>query len=238
MAESTLSLTYTDFQREVAFLLGWSRNPALWDNTQEQDFSDIQRRALRMFYFPPQTGEQPVYEWTFLRKEGSITLATSDAAYDLPDDFGGTILDDSTSCAASSLRRKLKKIPEGDLRNLQAFDPQTGFPKYFAVRNKTHSATAGQRWEFTCYPTPGTAQAAAVVTYRYVFVPDILTSTNIYPVGGAQYSEVILAAYLACAEYKMDDDPNGPFAQKFTELLQAGIRNDTNQKTNDRGGKA
>lgn len=238
MAESSLSLEYSDFQREVAFLLGWSRDPTSWDNTQQQDFSDLQRRALRMFYFPPQTGaDTPTYEWSFLRKEGSITLAAADSAYDMADDFGGTILDDSTSYAAGSLRRKLKKIPEGDIRSLLAFDPQSGYPKYFAVRNKTHAPTTGQRWEMVVYPTPATAQATAVISFRYVYVPDILSSSNKYPAGGAQYSEVLLAAYLACAEYKLDDDPNGPFMMKFQEALGTAMRNDVQQKQNDRGGK-
>lgn len=238
MAESTLSLEYSDFQREVAYLLGWSRTPSNWDNTQNQDFSDLQRRALRMFYFPPMTQEpgSPLYEWTFMRKEGTITLVAADYDYDLPDDFGGTILDDSTSYAAASVRGKLKKISESDIRSLRAFDPQSGWPLYFSVRNKAHTPTTGQRWEFLAYPTPATAQAAAVITYRYVTVPNTLDSTNKYPLGGAQYSEVILSAYLACAEYKMDDDPNGPFQQKFNEMLGVAMRNDMQQKTNERGG--
>lgn len=241
MAESSLSLEYSDLQREVAFLLGWNRSPASWDNSNLSDFQDICRRALRQFYFPPNAGEpdSPIYEWTFLRKTGTITLVTGDVDYDLPDDFGGTILDDSTSYAAASLRKKLKKIPESDIRNLQSADPQTlQYPLYYAVRNKTHSATAGQRWELLVYPTPGVVQNGSVITYRYVFVPDIITTTNKYPVGGGAYSEVLLASFLASAEYKQDDDPNGPFTQKFNELLQAAIRNDKQQKANDRGGKA
>ena len=71
MAISTLTLEYSDFQREVAVLLGWSRNPDNWNNTQLQDFEDIDRRALRQFYFPASPGEDsPTYEWTFLRTSG------------------------------------------------------------------------------------------------------------------------------------------------------------------------
>jgi hypothetical protein len=71
-----------------------------------------------------------------------------------------------------------------------------------------------------------------------VAIPDTIGSSNIYPLGGAQYSEVLLASYLAAAEFKQDDDPNGPFQQKFKEMLTAAIRADENFKKNDRGGGA
>lgn len=239
MALSSLTLEYSDFQREVAVLLGWSRVPSSWNNTQLQDFEDIDRRALRQFYFPPDTGEDaPTYEWTFLRTSGTITLVTNTSSYALPDNFGGTILDDSTSYAASTLKRKMKKVSESEIRQLQAMDPQTGAPLYFAVAPAAHSYTAGQSWNMTVYPTPAAAVNGSVITYRYVFVPEQLSSTNKYPVGGAQYGEVLLASYLAAAEQKMDDDPNGPFTEAFRRALATAIRNDRNQKSNDRGGKA
>jgi hypothetical protein len=238
VAESTLSISYPVLQREVAFFLGWERDPSLWDNTQSQDFDDITRRALRAFYFPPSTGDQPVYEWTFLRKTGSITLVAATTEYDLADDFGGTILDSSTRYAASVVQIPLKKVDEHVIEQLQATDAQNGFPKYYAVRNKAHAPTTGQRWEMVVYPTPQAAQATSVISFRYVHVPNEISNTNLYPVGGAQYGEVVLASHLAAAEFKQDDDPNGPMTQKFSEMLQAAIRNDTNQKTNERGGVA
>jgi len=236
MALSTLTLTRAHLMREVAVLMGWSRTPSSWNNTQLQDYADIERRALRQFYWPAQSGEEPIYEWTFLRKSGTITLVLSDTDYNLPDDFSGTILDDSLSYAASVDQAKPRKCSESEIRQLQSRDPQTGWPLYYAIRPLTYSMTAGQTWEILVYPTPGAAQVNAVITYRYVFNPDTLDNTNLYPVGGARYDNLLLASYLSAAEWFLDDDPNGPFTQKFNEQLQGAIRQDKELKANDRGG--
>lgn len=238
MAESTLSIDYATLSREVGHFLGWGRDRSTWTNTQKQDFDDIVKRALRLFYFPPMEGENPYYEWTFLRKTNTITYNTSAsnaALYDLPDDFGGTILDRSVTYPKGSNIRMLTKVPESVIRQNYALDDQTGTPKYFAVRNKTHVAANGQRWEMLVYPLP---KENTTITFRYVFVPDIITNTAIYPVGGAQYSEVILAAFMSAAEYKQDDEPTGAYTKKFEELLKVAMRNDMQQKANDRGGDA
>ncbi len=240
MAESTLSLQYTDFQREVAFLLGWSRTPANWDNTQSTDFQDISERAQRSFYFPPSGDpEKPVYEWSFLRKTGTLTMVNADADYDLPDDFSGTVLDSSLSYASGSGNRPPKKVPEQEIRQLQAMDARNGVPRYYAIRTKAVDMVNGTRWELLTYPTPATGNGAGqVISYRYVFVPDTIGTTNVYPVCGARYSEVLLASFLAAAEFKQDDDPAGPFQQKFDTMLQAAMRADKQFKDNERGGTA
>lgn len=239
MALSTLTMTRANFMREVAVLMGWSRTPSSWNNTQLQDYADIEERALRQFYWPAQSGEDaPVYEWSFLRKEGTITLVTADWDYNLPDDFSGTILDDSTSYAASVDQPKLRKVSESELRQLRARDPQTGYPLYYAIRPKAHSYTAGLNWELLVYPTPTSVEANAVITYRYIFNPDTIDNTNLYPVGGARFDNLLLASYLSAAEWFLDDDPNGPFTQKFQEQLAGAIRQDKQVKENDRGGQS
>jgi hypothetical protein len=234
MAESDLSLAFAEIARAVGHYLGWGRDNSLWDAIQTQDFNDILRRGLRLFYYPPSGDEKPYYEWSFLRKTGTITLQTGDFDYDLPDDFGGTILDKSFSFPASSGKRTLMKVPESEIRNLRAADFSSGSPKYYAVRNKLYDISSGQRWEALFYPEPSSVENNTALTYRYVHVPDQLA---VYPAGGAQYSEVVLAAVLAAAEYQNDDDPNGPYMNRFREMMSVAIRNDTNQKQNDRGGE-
>lgn len=230
MAEPTLSVTINTLRREVGVYLGWGRDIASWNNTNLQDFDDIAVRALRSFYFPPTGPDEPRYEWTFMRKTGTITLATGDADYDFGDDFGGTILDDSVTYASGQNKRPLQIVPESTIRSLQSMDSQTGVPKYYATRNKAHNATTGQRWEMLVYPTPTSAENNLVLTFRYIHVPDTISNTNIYPVGGAQYSEAILASFLAAAEARHDDDPNGPMQQRYLQVLGQAMRNDRNQK--------
>lgn len=238
MSESALSISYDELAREAGHFLGFGRDPDTWDNTQLQDFEDVLKRGLRLFYYPPSDGDTPYYEWTFLRKTGTITLVTADYDYTLPDDFGGTILDKSVTFPVASGYRGLSKISESSIRQHQSYDNQSGVPKYYAVRNRTHTPTTGQRWELLCYPTPAAIVNTVVLTYRYVQLPGTLSNTNLYPLGGAQYSEVVLAAVLAAAEYKEDDEPGGPFAAKFEKMLGTAMRNDKQQKQNDRGGAA
>lgn len=231
MAESTLSVTINSLRREVGAFLGWGRTISNWTNTNLNDFDDISARALRMFYYPPPKEKgQPIFEWTFLRKDGTITLNTNTTSYDMPDDFGGTIMPLSVVNASASSRRRLKKQSIDYIRALQAMDSQTGVPRYFAVHNKAHTPATGQRWEMVVYPTPTATEDGQVLTHRYIHVPNILTNTNIYPVGGAQYSQVILAAHMAAAEEMIDEDPAGPYKESFLSMLDTAMRNDRQQK--------
>lgn len=238
MAESTLSVSINTIRRELGTFLGWGRDPTAWTSTQITDGDDVIARGLRMFYFPSVgEGQQiPHYEWSFLRVTGSITLATGDYDYDLTDDFSGTIMPDSVTWASGTELRPLQLVSEATIRKHKAHNSTGGTPKYIAVRPKTFVAANGLRWEAIVYPTPTAANNAAALTYRYVTLPGTLTNTNIYPMGGAQHSETILAACMAAAEQKQDDDPAGPFYQRFQMTLQNSIRADESVK-NMYGGK-
>lgn len=227
MAESTLSVTLNSLRQDVGPSLGFPRVVANWTNTQLTDFDNIVRRGLRWFYFPGRDAEQPFYEWSFLHKTGTILLVNGTSAYDLTDDFTGSVIDDSFTFAASSDNRKLKPVGEATIRAHQAKDPLTGTPRWFAIRNKEHDTVNGQRWEVLVYPTP---TANATVTYRYVYVPNMITNSAPYPVGGARYSGVVQLAVEAAAEQYLDDDPAGPAYQRFLQELNSAIRADTQFK--------
>lgn len=230
MAESSLSITYNTLRREVGAFLGWGRSHTTFTATQNTDFSDILASGLRMFYFPPTPEGAPRYEWTFLRKTGTITLQTSVSDYTLPDDCGGIVIGDSVVFAEGTNNKTLKMQSEAEVRSFRAMDSQTGVPKYFAVRNELHNTASGQRFEIMVYPTPAVAQNNTVLTLRYISVPGTLNTTNIYPVGGAQYSETVRAAVLAAAEQFNDNDPSGPYYQKFQTMLMQAIRADEESK--------
>lgn len=240
MAESSLSLDINSLRTEVGRFLGWGRTISNWSTTQLNDFDDISRRALREFYYPAIDANTPIYEWSFLRKLNTVTLGTNDIDYTMPDDFSGTILDNSVAyVTAGQNQLPMVKVSESDIRKLHASDSTTkAFPKYYAIRNRNHDPTVGQRWEMTIYPKPSSAVNGVQIEFRYVFIPNELTNTNIYPVGGAMYSEVILASHLAQAEATIDSDPNGPYSERFRALLAQAVRNDIQQKANARGGDA
>jgi hypothetical protein len=182
----------------------------------------------------------PYYEWSFLRKTGTVQLLTDDYDYDLPDDFGGTILDSSVVYnTAGENQPPLAKIDEHILRTHRASGSQKkGYPLYYSVRPKTHNAATGQRWEMLVYPTPNADINSKGIEYRYPHIPEALNTTNKYPVGGGAYSEVILAAHLAEAEAYSDNDGQGIYEQKFQSLLTVALRNDEQQKMNRKEGVA
>lgn len=233
MAESTLSVTLNSLRQDIGPFLGYPRSVSSWSNTEKTDFDYVVDRGLRLFYFPPTGAAVPFYEWSFMRKTGTITLLTDDEDYDLPDDFGGTIIDDSLTYASGTANRNPMVIDESAIRSHQAMDQQTGVPKYVAVRNKAHAPATGQRWELLVYPKPTSSENNTTITYRYNYVPDALTEAAPYPVGGARYSEVIHAAVLAAAEAKADDDPAGTHFQRFMLMLNSAIRADQSQKDHE-----
>lgn len=239
MAESSLSLTYDDLRLEIALFLGWDRTSANFTTANNTDFQRILDAGLSAFYFPPLDEEHPVYEWSFLRTIGTITLTASNAAYDLADNCSGVVLDDSVSHSSASARRTLSKVPESVIRKQQAMASKTGAPEQYAVRAKAHTPTTGQRYEMLVYPTPTSTEATQIISFAYVWIPETLTTgANIYPAGGGRYSECVRLAVLAAAESIIDDDPVGVYNQRFTNELKSAIRADLQYKANDRGGRA
>lgn len=224
MAESTLSIQYSELQREVARFAGWDRTPANWATDNTTDFGDILKAGLRQFYYPPALEPgQPRHEWSFLRPVGSISAVNGTYAYDLADAFAGVIIDDSVAFASGTNQYRLAKISESELRALKSKATATGVPQYYAVRAKSHAPTTGLRYEMLLYPTPG---ASYTIEFRYVAAPDTIDSTNKYPLGGAIHSETILESVLACAEKILDDDAEGAHAKRFMQCLAASIRAD------------
>lgn len=74
MAESTLTLGYTDFQKTVGRLLGYGTTIASWSTEQVNEVDEIIQSGLRQFYFPPydQFSGSP-YKWSFLYLPATLT---------------------------------------------------------------------------------------------------------------------------------------------------------------------
>ncbi len=74
MAESTLSLTHTDFSLAVAHFLGFGLTAGNWSADQLTIIDMVIQSGLRQFYYPPKIdGQSEPYQWTFLRPVGSLT---------------------------------------------------------------------------------------------------------------------------------------------------------------------
>lgn len=237
MAEPTLSISINTLYSEVGHFMGWGRDVNTWTTDEVADFGNILKRGLRMFYFPPAAEGQPAYEWSFLRKVGTVTMQTSVSSYAMPDDFAGVIRDKSITFGAGVVQRPPQLIDETSIRKMQSLASASGAPKYCAIRAGTPAPTTGHRWDMLLYPTPTASFNNTTLSFAYPHIPDTLTNTNIYPLGGAQNGETILAAVMAAAEYKLDDDPAGPMFQRFTGLLQSSVRLDQQTKDHPEGEK-
>jgi len=89
MAESALSLKYTDLQLLVGLFLGYNPDPTTWSgyNIAPASWSEGQtlevdryiQAGIRQFYYPPAVeGVDPGYEWSFLNP---ITTLETESAY-------------------------------------------------------------------------------------------------------------------------------------------------------------
>ena len=78
MAESSLSVKFSDLQREIGMEVGYDRNPANWTAQQKEDVNYVIKQALRSVYLPPPVDDGPSHEWSFLRP---VTTLTTTAPY-------------------------------------------------------------------------------------------------------------------------------------------------------------
>jgi hypothetical protein len=75
MAESTLQLTWTEIETEVARSLGFDRTEGNWTASQVLDIAAIIKRGARQFYFPQRTDPaEMAHKWTFLRPQSTLTI--------------------------------------------------------------------------------------------------------------------------------------------------------------------
>lgn len=138
--------------------------------------------------------------------------------YTMPDDFGG-LLSALTWRPGETSWTTLEQSHELALRERRQYTDLVDAPQRFALRPKTFDATVGQRFELLFEPVPDDAY---IFTYTYRVRPNQLSDSNLYPYGGAEHSETILASCLAVAE-KVRMDAPGPMMQEFLTKLQASI---------------
>ena len=75
MGQSTLQLTWTEIETEVARYLGFDRTIGNWTASEVLDMAAIIKRGSRQFYFPQRIdpGER-AHRWTFLRPQATLTI--------------------------------------------------------------------------------------------------------------------------------------------------------------------
>lgn len=238
MSEPTLARPLPDLNSEVGFNFGFGRGADYgenaWDASQVRDISSIVKSGLHTFYYPYIDGL--LYDWSFLRPVGTVTLESGNRLVNLPDDCGG--LEGGiqvTDAEERSLYRPVKQYNEAMVRQAYATydDAPTGWPSMVAkTEPKEMSKARSQRSQLYVYP-----QADQDYTFRfnYYVVADALTDAKPYAYGGAAHAETILAACLAAGELRVFGQGNGPFKQNFQERLLASVAFDRRNKPQSLG---
>lgn len=220
MAESTLSIAFSDLKASVGFYLGHG-GPDDWTANQDAEIETFVQAGIRQFYYPPAIeGIEPGYTWSFLTPKTTIDTTVDQATDDLPDDCGrvlGPMHHDPDVYAAPVLI-----VSRPQLRKLQSGSDETGTPLYAAVREKASDGATGQRKELVWWPTP---DAIYTLTYQYEAYQGILDDSHPYPLGGMKYSGLVAASCLAIAEQRANDE-RGINWDDFARQLASAIAQD------------
>lgn len=75
MAESSLSVGFSDLQSEVGFLLSYGRTSGNWTDAQASEIEGYVHSGVRRVYFPPATREEDIgYEWSWLKPTTTLSI--------------------------------------------------------------------------------------------------------------------------------------------------------------------
>jgi hypothetical protein len=223
MAESTLSLSRTELRGEVGSYLGFGYDSSGWSVDQAAQIDRAVAAGLRKFMYP--RIPSGYYEWSFMKANGTLSLAAADYDYDLPDDFGGIVGTGFSFAVADNKRSHIQTVSEAMIRQLREAGSYSGTPSLCAIRPKASTPTAseGQRFEAIFYPDP---DGSYTLTYRYTLLPDALTSGLPYPLGGLPHSETIKTCCLAAAAEMFNDMADSHWHSLMAQQLEASVAHD------------
>lgn len=223
--ESTLSLTMDELKAEAGGYLGHSRTSTNWDSDEAEEITRLVETALRKFYFQASVNpKDAAHGWTFLKPVATVQLTADDEYAALPDDFGGFAGMATVSLSGSDGFWPIQQRDEGQLRALfAAATTAKGRPQYFAeVQIKGTTTQASNRSRLQVYPTPDDSY---VLSVPYYILPNMVTSANPYPYGGAAHAETMKAAVRAAGELYLDNMA-GPENANYLQCLAASIQYD------------
>jgi hypothetical protein len=146
VAESTLSLKFEDFQREVGDMLGIGRTPGIWTSEDISRVDDIIQAGYRQFLAPPPIpGTNKSHDWRFLRPITTINAFADiavNAAVTVTGVFGGSTTDITATAPSFSASMIGKTITITSVGNFTI----TAFVSSTAIVVGGNATCAGATW--------------------------------------------------------------------------------------------
>jgi len=150
----------------------------------------------------------------------------------LPDDFGG--LRRGFTFDRGVGLHGIKRTSAAEIVGRIQREDSTGDPYLFAIVPLPMVVATGQRWEVLFYPP---SNAARVLYYQYDVLPAIANvAGTVYPLGGGQHCETLIACCLAIAELR-HRFVKGPQWEVAMQMLAASIERDRRDAAPDTLGR-
>lgn len=226
MADSTLTLGWTELKQAVGHFIGYGSVVGSWSTVQEDEIELIVQTGYRRVLYPPAAGVIPAgFEWSFLRPSTTLPIVADDGDYDLPDDYGRVV--GEFHYAADEHKASIRIISLAALLDMRSHSDQNSYPTFAATRFKSSDGTAGQLQEALFYPEPDDDYT---LHYCYDAYTGQLSDTIAYPLGGMRMSELYKASCLAAAEIRNNEEA-GLQNSLFQALLVTEVVHDTKRGT-------
>lgn len=192
MPESTLALAFDDLKARVGQFAGYTRTEANWSTEEAARIADWIKDGLRRFYM--------AREWTFLRPWLTLATVSGQWRYTMPEGVAYVVGDlyftgDNAYCG-------VRLIDAETVLRYRQDSVATGVPDFGAIRPVISDGLTGQLNELIFYPTPSSVWT---VTYQGRIVPDALTASAAYALGGDPHTQTILEACLAACDLGEND---------------------------------
>ena len=224
MAESALSISYSDLLVEIGVFLGYSPDTTARSPVQTAEVDRYVQAGVRQFYYPPAVqGVEAGYTWSFLSPNASIATTVDIGEQDLPDGLGRILGD--LFYRDEEHKRSVIQVSEDRIKSCLQHSTDTGTPTFATIRFKEQVDGEGQKLEIVWYPIPDNTYT---LYYKYEAHNGKLTDANPYPLGGMRLSELVLASCLSVAEKRANDE-SGIHTADFHRLLAAGVALDRKQ---------
>lgn len=221
MAESELSVAYSDLLQEVAAFLGYGPDSSAWSAPQLAELDRYVQAGVRRFYYPPAVeGVEAGYQWSFLSPVATLATVADQGSQELPGNLGRVM--GNLHFDENQHRAPITQVSEQRYQELTSRGDGTGHPRHVRVRYREQEPPTGQRFEAAWWPVP---DAAYTLTYRYEGYSGKLSDDNPYPLGGMRHAELVVQSCLAVAEQRANDE-RGLHNQEFERVLASAIEQD------------